>query len=253
MKVSVWILEKGAVLELPPSRWNRTPFCALNFLSAAPKFSAMKHVIALLAFSVLAAGLPASAQDSNTTAAGVAAKQAADERYERMAADIQALQADNQSLKAKIAALEQKIEEWRRQQGEAASNTNIGDDLKRLADKIVEVDRKREEDKQAISEQIRKSIAELERTLAGGAATMHAPPPKSPPETETPVTGNGVSYTVKEGDNLSLIIKAYNTDFKSKGWKAITIKQAKEANPKVEDWNHLRVGQRITIPLPEPQ
>jgi len=253
MKASVWVFRNGTSFEWSRSRWNRAPFCALNFLSAAPKFSAMKRVFALLALSVLAAGLPARAQDSNTTAATVAAKQAADERYERMAADIQALQADNQSLKAKIAALEQKIEDLRHQQAEAAGHTNLEDDLKRLADKIVEVDLKREQDKQAISEQIRKSIADLERTLAGGAATAHAPPPKSPPEAETPATGNGVSYTIKEGDNLSLIVKAYNADFKSKGWKAITIRQAKEANPKVEDWNHLRVGQKITIPLPEPQ
>jgi cell division protein FtsB len=212
----------------------------------------MKRVFALLALSVLAAGLPAGAQDSNTTAAGVAAKQAADERYERMAADLQALQADNQSLKAKIASLEQKIDDLLRQQGEAASRGNVQDDLKRLADKIVEVDLKREQDKQAISEQIRKSIADLEKSLAGAAATAH-PPPKSQPDTEAPAAGNGVSYTIKEGDNLSVIVQAYNADFKSKGWKPITMKQAREANPKVEDWNHLRVGQKIIIPLPAQQ
>jgi len=214
----------------------------------------MKRVFTLLALSLLAAGLPAGAQDSNTAAAAaVAAKQAADERYERMAADIQALQSDNQSLKAKIASLEQKIEDLLRQQADAASRSNVQDDLKHLADKIVEVDLKREQDKQAISEQIRKSIADLEKTLAGSNTTAHPPPPKLQLETETPPVENGVSYTVKEGDNLSTIVKAYNADFKSKGWKPITMKQARDANPKVEDWNHLRVGQKIVIPLPAQQ
>ena len=217
------------------------------------RFFLMKCVFALLAVSLLAAGRSASAQDAPATAAALAAKQAADERYERMAADLQTLQADNQSLKAKLASLEQKIEDLRRQQAEAASHPALQEDLKRLADKIVEVDRKREEDKQAISEEIRKSIAGLEKTLAAATAPAHAAPPKLP-ENETPsTTTNGVVYTIKEGDNLSLIVKAYNADFKSKGWKMITLKQAMDANPKVDDWKHLPVGQKIIIPLPEPQ
>jgi TolA-binding protein len=212
----------------------------------------MKRVFALLTVLLLVAGCSAHAQDTPATAASVAAKQAADERYERLAADLQALQADNQSLKAKIASLEQKIEDLRRQQAEAASHSGVEDDFKRLAAKIEEVDRKREEDKQAISEEIRKSIGGLEKTLAGAPATSHTSSPRPPPDTETLATQNGFSYKILEHDTLSAIVKAYNADFKSKGLKPISLKQVQEANPNV-DSTRLRVGQKIIIPRPEPQ
>ncbi len=158
---------------------------------------------------------------------------------------------DNESLKAKIAALEQKIDDLRQQQG-AGNNSGVQEDLKRLADKIVQVDQKRQEDKQAISEEIRKTIGGLERTLAGAGPSARLPPPKAPPETETPATGSDISYTIKEGDSLSVIVKAYNADFKSKGWKTITLKVAMDANPNV-DWNRLHIGQKIIIPRPAGQ
>jgi hypothetical protein len=226
----------------------------------------MKRVFILLVFSLSLAGRVALAQDAvptapppttpvPNTAAAIAAQQGAEERYKRMAADMQALQMDNESLKGKIAALEQKIDDLRQQLAAAANNTVAQDDLKRLAEKIAEVDKKREEDRQAISDEIRKSIAGLEKTLAGSGsgAPIHTPSPKLPPETETSPTGNGFSYTIHEGDNLSAILKAYNADFKSKGWKSISMKRTKEVNPNIADWDRLLVGQKIIIPRPEGQ
>ncbi len=123
-------------------------------------------------------------------------------------------------------------------------SSTVQEQLKVLADKIAEVDRKREEDKQAIAEEIRKSMGALEKTLAASHA-----PSKPTPEPEPPADGKGFVYTIHPGDNLSLIIKTYNDDFKSKGLKPITLKQAEEANPDV-DWNRLKVGQKIIIPRP---
>jgi septal ring factor EnvC (AmiA/AmiB activator) len=224
----------------------------------------MKRVFILLAISLSLAGRCAITQDTGPTApaptdpvptkaAAIAAQQDAEERYKRMAADVQALQLDNESLKAKIASLEQKIDDLRQQLTAAVNNTVAQDDLKRLAEKIAEVDKKREEDKQAISDEIRKSIGGLEKTLAGAAAPARAPSPKMSPETETPPAGNGFSYTIQAGDSLSAILKAYNADFKSKGLKPISLKRTKEANPTIEDWDRLRVGQKIVIPRPEAQ
>jgi predicted RNase H-like nuclease (RuvC/YqgF family) len=227
----------------------------------------MKRVFILLAVSLSLAGRCAAAQDAPPAApastnastpspaagaAALAAKEAADERYKRMAADIEALQLDNESLKGKIASLEQKINDLRQQLAAAANNSGVQEDLKRLAENIAQVDKKREEDKQAISEEIRKSIVTIEKNLAGAAAPIHAPAPKLQLEPQTPVVENGFSYTIKEGDSLSAIVHAYNTDFKSKGLKTITLKQAMEANPNVK-WDHLLVGQKIVIPKPEGQ
>ena len=109
-----------------------------------------------------------------------------------------------------------------------------------------------EEDKQGISEEIRKSIAGLEKSLAASSGPVRSTTPKVPPVAEASGVENGFSYTVQGGDTLSAILKAYNTDFKSKGWKTISLKQAREANPNV-DWDRLRVGQKIVIPRPEGQ
>jgi|GEM_PF-719474 len=198
-------------------------------------------------------------------AAAQAAKQAADERYERMASDLQALQGANADLANKVAGLEDKVQKLRDQLASQSNDTSVQDALKRLSDKIEAVDRQREADKTAIADQVRASIAELEKTLGqSGPPAAVAPTPHErghehvptnrtegnvdagPPPTDV---ANGFVYTVKQGDNLSLIVKAYNADFKSKGMKTISLRQAREANPKV-DWNRLFVGQKIIIPRP---
>jgi nucleoid-associated protein YgaU len=239
-------------------------FIDLNLPRAALIFVFMKRVFILLAILLSFAGRNAFAQSSApaappptdpvpSAASAIAAQQGTEERYKRMAADMLALQMDNESLKAKIASLEQKIDDLRQQLASAGNNNVAQDDLKRLAEKIAEVDKKREEDKQAISDEIRKSIGGLEKTLAGSGAPARSSSPKVPPVTDKSPTGSGFSYTIQEGDSLSAILKAYNADFKNKGWKPITFKQTKEANPSIEDWDRLRVGQKIIIPRPEGQ
>jgi predicted RNase H-like nuclease (RuvC/YqgF family) len=193
----------------------------------------------------------ASPSPGATAAAAMAAKQGADERYERVAADVQALQAANEDLQNKITGLEEEIRKLREEEAQQGDVATVRDDVKHLADKIEEVDRKRADDKAAITEEVRTSIAGLEKALAtGGSPPARAATPRPAANTEPPANvENGFVYTVQTGDSLSAIIKAYNTDFKSKGLKVITIRQAREANPNV-DWNRLRVGQKIVIPRP---
>ena len=195
-----------------------------------------------------AAGTPASAPAS--TAATIAAKEDAEERYKRLAADLQAVQSDNEALHAKITAMEEEIQALRAAQARPADNSGIEDQLKRLAETIQEVDKKRQADKEAISEEIRKSIGELERSLGSVPKPVHTSGAKPSSPAEPPASDKGYLYTIQDGDRLDLIVKAYNADFKSKGMKTITLKQAKEANPSV-DWNRLRVGQKIVIPRPD--
>jgi len=186
------------------------------------------------------------------TAAQIAEKQAGDERYARISADIQALQAANEDLQNKITGLQEEIRKMRDDQSHQPDHPASTDDVKHLADKIEEVDKKREEDKAAITEEVRNSIAGLEKALGTGGSPppVHVPTPKQAVnDTPAPGAENGFVYTVQSGDSLGAIVHAYNTDFKSKGMKTITLKQTREANPNV-DWNKLRVGQKIVIPRP---
>lgn len=217
----------------------------------------MKKIFILAGLGLSLLQLPVTAQDTAATAAAIAAKQAADERYQRMASDLQAVQSDNQALHAKIDALEQQIQTLRDAQARPVDNSAVMEAINTLAKKLQEEDQKRLQDKDAISEEIRKSIATLEKTLGsggGGVATVptrESSPTKSTATSETPAAAvNGYSYTIQEGDRLEAIIRAYNADYKSKGLKPITLRQAMEANPKV-DWTRLRVGQKIVIPRPE--
>lgn len=211
----------------------------------------MKRAFILFVIPILLLRLPVMAQDTSDNAAAIAAREAADERYKRLAADLQAVQSDNEALHAKITAMEAEIQSLRDAQAHAAGNSAIPEALNGLAAKIQEVDKKRLEDKDAISEEIHKSIAELEKTLGGAPASIHSPAPKPVivPD-NNPAADNGYSYTIKDGDTLGEIVKAYNKDFKSKGAKTITIRQAMAANPEV-DWKRLKVGQKIVIPRPD--
>jgi len=218
----------------------------------------MKRAFILFVIPILLLRLPVMAQDAASppastpasTASTIAAKEDADERYKRLAADLQAVQSDNEALHAKITAMEQEIQTLRDAQAHSADNSGMQDELKRLAEKIQEVDKKRLEDKDAISEEIRKSIGDLEASIRGAPAPNHSPGPKPPVVQDSPASDKGYSYTIKDGDTLGEIVKAYNKDYKSKGLKTISIRQAKEANPNV-DWDRLRVGQKIVIPRPD--
>lgn len=227
----------------------------------------MKRVFILISIPALLLGQSVRAQDgwmtngapsapaattatATTTAAAIAAKEDAEDRYKQMSTDLQAVQADNQDLRAKITSMEQEIQALRDAQAKPVDNSGVQDELKRLADAIQEVDKKRQADKDAIAEEIRSSIGKIENSVGGGAPAPTRTP-RTKPSVDTPAPNvDGYSYTVQEGDRLDLIVKAYNAEYRSKGLKTITMRQAREANPNV-DWNRLRVGQKIVVPKPD--
>jgi predicted RNase H-like nuclease (RuvC/YqgF family) len=214
----------------------------------------MKRVVVFFVLTQVMLAVSANSQDGTTptnAAAALAAREGADERYQRMNADIQALQAANEALQNKLSQVSAELLELRNQQAQAASNSNVQDQLKALAEKITEVDRKRQEDKEAISEEIRKSMNGLEKSLTSSPAPSpsHVQPVANT-EAANAAAEKGFLYVIQSGDKLALIVKSYNADFKSKGMKPITLKQAMDANPGV-DWGRLKVGQKIVIPRPE--
>ena len=214
----------------------------------------MKRAFTLLAIVILVAWPfrpPLLAQDGASAAAAAAEKQAADERAERTAADIQALQAANEALQTRLNGLEDELRKLRDDQASQANNNALQDQLKKLSDRIEEVDRQREADKAAIAEQLRDTVKTIEKVAAGGPATPSRRNDAEPVAVnDSPSGADGAfNYTIKDGDSLSVIVRAYNAEFKSKAMKTITLKQAMDANPGV-DWTRLKVGQKILIPRP---
>jgi len=144
------------------------------------------------------------------------------------------------SQKKQIDALEKEISDL----SDKLNGPGAGqDDMKKLADQVQEIDKKRQEDRDLILKEIEKL------GKAGGSPAVH----KSTPTASTaPATGgsnaggkeNGYEYKVVAGDTLSIIAKAY----RDQGIK-VTSDQILKANPGLNP-NSLKVGQKIFIPAP---
>lgn len=152
-----------------------------------------------------------------------------------------------QALQGKrLDALEREIGELREKVNTPVVNDSASRaDLKKLAEQVQELDRKRKEE----SEQIAKQLD----NLAKAAAAAPAPPPHKPPTTSKPTTDPGTTgavpdkgyyYEIKPGDTLGDIVKAYQ----KQGVK-VTRAQIKQANPKMNP-DMLIAGKKIFIPDP---
>lgn len=219
-------------------------------------FEAMKR---LLLAAMLISSMPLLAQEAGAPVSAAARQESAREaaeRFSRLEADIEQLKADNISLRDEVSKLRQELSKVRDEQVKTATTVanayNPHEDLKHLAEKITEVDRKRESDKAAISEEVKHSISKLESAISAAAAVRPAPrAAEKPAPAPVDIPDTGFSYTVAQGDSLGAIVQAYNKEFKSKGLKTITLAQVKAANPAV-NWDKMKPGMKIVIPQPAP-
>jgi len=154
---------------------------------------------------------------------------------------------DAQAVQAKrITALEKEISELRDKSSQpTVANTANADDLKKLADQVQEIDKKRQEDRELIL----KEIGKLGKVSGSPASSHKAPPAVSTTAPENPVPAitspqKGYEYIIKRNDTLSIVVKAY----RDQGIK-VTVDQILKANPGL-DPKSLKVGQKIFIPAP---
>jgi len=185
-----------------------------------------------------------------------AQESATQQQIDKLAGQIQdMLDAQAQQTK-RLDAIEREISELRDKVNAPTTipDSASRDDLKKLADQVQAIDRKRQDDRELILKQI-----EALANTGGGAAPIshsHSRPHTSTSES-TSTTGNtgdqppapnvpqkGYEYEIKSGDTLALIIKAY----RDQGVK-VTLKKIKEANPNMNP-DVLIPGKKIFIPDP---
>lgn len=176
------------------------------------------------------------------------------EEMKRLAGEVEDLREANAASLRKIAQLQTQVDSLRTALREATerNTTRMGDfvtreDLKKLAEKMQEVDQKRESDKSLILEELKK-LGQTLATPAPATKPKHKPvelPDKTPEAREM----TGYPHKVQNGESLSQIVAAYNAAFKEKGKKPITLDMVKKANPKI-NINNIYVGQEILIPEP---
>jgi len=184
---------------------------------------------------------------SCSVAAARAQDDATQQQINKLNGQIQDL-LDAQAVQGKrIEALEKEISDLRDKasQPPPATDTASAADLKKLADQVQEIDRKRQEDRELILKEIEKL-----GKVSGSPAASHKPPPTlstTPADNPAPAaTGpqKGYDYTIQRGDTLLAIAKAY----RDQGIK-VTTDQILKANPGL-DPKSLIVGKKIFIPAP---
>jgi LysM repeat protein len=202
----------------------------------------MRKISSWLFIAVLAASAPAlRAQDAATQA-----------QLDKLSGQIQDITAALDVQNKRIDALEQKISDLQDKLNQPGGNNFAsGDDLKKLADQVQQIDQKRQSD----NDQILKELERLEKALnvspghRGEESTSNDT--TSTTSVTTPTTpGNGIpqkgyNYPIKAGDTIAAIAKAY----REQGIK-VTTAQILAANPGLNP-NRLKTGQTIFIPQPQ--
>jgi len=178
--------------------------------------------------------------------APAAGEDALQQQIDKLSGQIQDLQDQQAAQGKRIDAVEKRLgdlEDKLNQPGGAASP----DDLKKLADQVQEIDKKRQSD----NEQILKELEKLDKGLGVTPAPVGRKTTSTTPLTEKDnaspapnVPQKGYEYTIAKGDNLSAIAKAYRAQ-----GVHVTAEEIQAANPGLSPKN-LIVGKKIFIPDP---
>ncbi|MBC8097314.1 MAG: LysM peptidoglycan-binding domain-containing protein [Akkermansiaceae bacterium] len=190
----------------------------------------MKRISIFLAFALLATPAIVRAQDAAT-----------EERFNKLAAQIEVLIESKDAQNKKIEELARAVEALQQQMNKPGPDFASQQDVKLLADKIREVDQKRQEDNDRILDGIKKEL----KNFSVAAARASTPRPSPPVIDPTPLPDKGYEYMVQSGDTLSVIAAAY----REKNIK-VSVTQILKANPGLDE-KRLRVGQKIFIPAPQ--
>jgi LysM repeat protein len=180
------------------------------------------------------------------TAPGLRGQDAAtEERLNKLAGQIDNLVEGQQALKRQIEALAKELDNLRAEAGKPKGDYASAEDLKRVADAVKEVDRKRIED----SERIQTELKKLGKTLATAPAPVKKAPPTSTSDpgdtTKSSKSDTGFEYIVKSGDSLSAIVKAYHDKHIN-----VSMNDILKANPNLVP-EKMKVDQKIWIPAPQ--
>lgn len=192
----------------------------------------MKRISGFLAAVLLCGATLSRAQDA-----------AVEERLNKLSGQIEDLLAAVAKQDKRLSALEKEVEAVREQATKPSGNYASVEELRKLAEKLQEIDRSRVAD----NEKILRAIEKLEKAPIGGAK----PARTKPPEETTPKTGGnaggspekGFEYVIAPGDTLSSIVKMVRRE---KGVK-VTAEQILKANEGLKE-KSLKVGQTIFIP-----
>ena len=217
------------------------PCSRLHQIYALPMFAVMKRTLMVLIISLagwLAGPAASAAEEPTNPAAADAEKENAEERYKRLAATTEVLVDQQAALQKRITELREELVRLKEDRSHDANTWVSREDLHKLTERLQEIDRKREEDKKLILEEIRKLA------VAPTPAPEPSPRKVATPEPVQTTPQKGYEYTIREHDTLGSVVAAYQQS----GVK-VTLDQVLRANPGLRP-KSLRVGQTVFIPDP---
>jgi LysM repeat protein len=181
--------------------------------------------------------LPALPQDA------AAEREEREANYKRMLLKMEGIEESLQAQSKRITTLVTEINALREDVDRLKSRNESAatqESLKRLAEKIEEVDKKRLADSESVTKRLREISKGVNRIVAEPAPAPAVKPQKAPEPTTPPK--ESYTYQIKEGDTLVRIV----SDLRAQNYK-ITQKQVMDANPGV-NWSRLKIGQTVIIP-----
>lgn len=177
------------------------------------------------------------------------------ERLQRLTVAVESLEMALASQKRQIDALTAEVQRLRADQANQGGQRPWVDDLKRLADGIAEVDRKRVAD----SEQVLKVLSELRKEAAAAAEARRSAPVRAAAETDTRGGGGGgrsrepsaekaVPYVLEPGQTISEVVDSFNREARKQGYQALTTDQVMKFN-NITDARRVPAGATLQLPL----
>jgi len=213
----------------------------------------MKRILIFVTLLSLAPALVRLAAQEDPTA--TAERELAEERHRSLTKRLTDLEESFAALQKNVTALRDEVR-YLKDDVDRIKNKNEGgatqESIKKLAEKIEEVDRKRAaSDERNFKELEELQKAVLQKPLAG---SRPAPGSANAGGTVRPTTGNppgnsgvkqvGYKYKIRSGDTLAALV----ITLRKQGLN-VTQAQIEKANEGV-NWNRLQIGQEIFIPQP---
>jgi LysM repeat protein len=193
----------------------------------------MKRISILLLAVTLSGGFLARAQDA-----------AVEERLNKLSGHIEDLLAAKAEQDKRIAVLVREVEALREQVAKPTGNYASADDVRKLADVVKEVDRKRVADNEHLVKQI-EAIGKAAENAARAPVRPSITSPRNSGTAANTSRESGYEYEITPGDTLSTIAEAYRVQ----GVK-VTADDILKANPGLKATS-LQIGQKIFIPAPK--
>lgn len=230
-------------------------WCGDDFYVAVMKFAALFRSLSRV---VLPAWL--------CVAASAQGLQVDHEEFKRLQGEVADLRDANVAYQKRITELSRRIEKLQEDVREShdRSTLKMGDlatreELKKIIDRIAEVDEKRESDRKVILEELEK----LGRTLSmppsgsrsgpknsGNNREREREPNKEMMKEPEMIEGKFIDYKVKADETFGGIVENYNAYLKSEGLPRIKQADVLRVNPNLKP-DKIFKGQTIKLPVPE--